>query len=135
MAAALFAGSGPGSSAPFLLGLDGSAPVQLDDWAPWDTGARFSPDGSWIAYDQAIDGTGEHQLFLVRPDGSDRTQLTTHATAGMGVCCAAWSPDGAALVFQGGPDESATLLTMALDATTATPVRPEQGPYEMVAWR
>lgn len=135
VAAALFLDGSQRMSAPFLLHLDGSAAVQLDDPAPYVTGARFSPDGTWIVYDKGIDGGGEHQLFLVRPDGSERTQLTTRDTAGLGLCCAAWSPDGSHLVFQGGAAGTATLFTMPLDGTSATPVRPDLAPYEMVGWR
>ena len=95
-----------------------------------------------LAFADPLDGgtaienaSGRHQLFLVRPDGTDGRQLTTEATAGMGLCCATWSPDGGSLVFQGGPDATATLFTMALDATVATPLREEVGAYAQPAWR
>lgn len=45
------------------------------------------------------------------------------------------SPDSRSLVFQGGPDATAILFTMALDETTATPLRAEQGSYARPAWR
>ncbi len=41
----------------------------------YDYKADLSPDGSWIAFLSARQG--HTQLFAVRPDGSDLTQLTT----------------------------------------------------------
>jgi Tol biopolymer transport system component len=62
---------------------------------------EFSPDGSWISFiggvfdDQQKVATG--QLFLVRPDGSDRHPITS--TAGSdSIASALWDPDSSRLV-------------------------------------
>jgi WD40 repeat protein len=65
-----------------------------------DRQPEFSPDGSWISFiggvvdDRERIATG--QLFLVRPDGADRHQLTTVDGADS-IASAAWDPDGSRL--------------------------------------
>lgn len=39
-----------------------------------NTGPCFSPDGEWIAFSSSRDG--DHEIFIMRPDGSEVTQLT-----------------------------------------------------------
>ena len=127
------------NSASFLAATDGSAPVQIADWGGYNTGARFSPDGSWVAFDRSLK-TGEgdphqHQLFLVHPDGSGTIQLTHGDTLGVGLCCASWSPDGQSLLFQGGPaDDASQLYTIAVDGTAAHQLTIESGSYGNYSW-
>ena len=56
----------------------------------------FSKDGQWIAYVTAPDDI----LWRSRPDGSQRLQLTSPP---MRASQPRWSPDGARIVFGGGP--------------------------------
>lgn len=57
-----------------------------------------SPDGAWIAF-ASVSG-GQRQVWIVRPDGSGRTQIT----GGEPHCFPAWSPDGRTLlVVRGDP--------------------------------
>jgi Tol biopolymer transport system component len=57
--------------------------------------ARFSPDGAWVAYSaKNKDGTGE--IFVLRPDGSDRRQIPTDLEDAR---CVLWTPDGKHLIF------------------------------------
>jgi Tol biopolymer transport system component len=56
----------------------------------------FSKDGQWIAYVTAPDEV----LWRSRPDGSQRLQLTSPP---MRASRPRWSPDGAHIVFGGGP--------------------------------
>jgi DNA-binding winged helix-turn-helix (wHTH) protein/Tol biopolymer transport system component len=72
-----------GQFAQFLSGVQGQ-------WV------SYSKDGEWIAYVTVPDGV----LWRSRPDGSERLQLTSpsvHASQPR------WSPDGALIVFGGGP--------------------------------
>lgn len=57
----------------------------------------WSPDGSKIAY-RGTTLEGE-RIFLMNPDGSGQTRVTTATLAGQNEDNPAWSPDGSKLVF------------------------------------
>jgi len=67
----------------WIIGRDGSDARKLYD-SPNDTGplleARFSPDGSTIAFD-GIDANGVENIYLIRTDGTNMRQITS-STAG-----------------------------------------------------
>ena len=64
-----------------------------------DASAIFSPDGEWIAFNRKLSQAPMgRQLYLMRPDGSDLTQLTNNVEVHHGP--PAWSPDGNTLLFQ-----------------------------------
>ena len=54
------------------------------------------PDGAWIAYIRREPGTAARELWLMRPDGSDRHRLTTQTKRST---TPAWSPDSSRIVF------------------------------------
>jgi Tol biopolymer transport system component len=103
----------PASQGIYRIRSDGSGqPVRvtkLPAKSAWQELARYSPDGSRIAFSEYRGGretrmgryvAEQAALFTVRPDGSDLRQLTPwgiHATD------ADWSPDGTRLVFAAQP--------------------------------
>jgi Tol biopolymer transport system component/imidazolonepropionase-like amidohydrolase len=58
--------------------------------AAFDMQPRFSPDGRWVAY--ISDAGGGHNVWVMRPDGSDARQVTRETQRL--VNSPAWSPDG-----------------------------------------
>ncbi|MDO4827626.1 MAG: S9 family peptidase [Bacteroidia bacterium] len=65
---------------------------------------QLSPDGTRILYGVSYSSIEQNRscrnLFMCRPDGSDKVQLTRF---GKSVSCARWTPDGKAILFiQGG---------------------------------
>jgi Tol biopolymer transport system component len=65
------------------------SPAGVDDWLP-----SWSPDGTWIVFQSDVGG--EYQLFLMRPDGTDRRQITTGPGGKTGP---RWSPDGTRIAY------------------------------------
>ncbi len=56
--------------------------------------AVWSPDGKWIAF--VSDETGEDEIFMVKPDGSGKTQLTNNSESYRFEL--SWSPDSKKIV-------------------------------------
>jgi len=62
----------------------------------YDAYPRWSPDGKWVAFHRKTSG-GDWHIWLIRPDGTEQTQLTigkgekSHPT---------WSPDSKQIAFQ-----------------------------------
>jgi TolB protein len=75
-----FAGRLPsGETRIWKVAMDGSAPVALTDGTSKADQPVWSPDGKYLVY--ASDHGGNGDLFLMRADGSGKTQLTTAAGA------------------------------------------------------
>jgi Tol biopolymer transport system component len=79
-----------------LTDLTGDAAGRVEDATP-----RYAPDGAWIAFTRKyLDEdrwTLGRQLWIMRADGSDPTQLT--AEPNLHVSSVVWSPDAQMLVF------------------------------------
>jgi Tol biopolymer transport system component len=106
----------PRSQGLYVIRSDGTGGLRRVTSLPatsfWQELGRFSPDGSRIAFDEGRGGNvltnhregavaGEQfAVFTVRPDGTDRRQLTD-----WGAHCGDpdWSPDGTRIVCGGQP--------------------------------
>ena len=78
-------------------------PRELTGDSASDRVPRWSPDGNWIA--TFSDRSGPLQIWKIRPDGSDLTQVTD---APDNIGYAVWSPDGSRMVAASTARESAT---------------------------
>jgi TolB protein len=67
--------SARGQARIWKVALDGSAPVALTDGASKDDQPAWSPDGKYLVY--VSEKAGNAELFLMRADGSGKTQLTS----------------------------------------------------------
>ena len=81
----------------------------------------WSPDGQWLVFCGST-GSGS-ELFLVRPDGSELTQVTSLANP-RGVAWPSFSPDGAELIFTSGYDGVAALYRVACDSGVVSLFQP-----------
>jgi serine/threonine protein kinase len=78
----------------YRMELDGSGHQRLTSNRYRDWGARWSPDGSQIAFLSNRDGDWE--IFLMNADGTDQRQISDNRSEEYGVI---WSPDGQWLAF------------------------------------
>ena len=62
----------------FTIPSDGGQDTRLTDTPMAADGPEFSPDGQWIFFNREVGaaGGGHAQLFKMRPDGTELTQLT-----------------------------------------------------------
>jgi TolB protein len=81
-----------------VVNRDGTAQRFLD--TRQSSRATWSPNGQWIAYARRQDGTREWIVFLIRPDGSERINLTERS--GLQGFPTSWSPDSRFLLVSSG---------------------------------
>ena len=74
----------------FLLKSDGSgSPVNLSNSPELEYDLAWSPDGQWLAFTRSLTGGAPWDFFIMRPDGSELTQLEN----GKDWFNLSWSPD------------------------------------------
>jgi len=106
--------SGRGTtSALYTVRPDGSHLRRITTLGAGAESPRWSPDGRWIAFNDKF--VSYPQVFLVHPDGSGLTQLTSQTQADFS-WNPVWSPDGTQLVIarvdfeQGGGQEDLWII-------------------------
>jgi WD40-like Beta Propeller Repeat len=116
----------------WVVGANGGDPVALTEARSVYTGAAWSPDGEWIAFDSG--DFGPHDLFLIRADGSGKTNVTESFSPG--ICCARWSPDSTALLAAGtvGANDESYLFIVPIDGSPVAQVTTVPGFYQDFSW-
>jgi Tol biopolymer transport system component len=120
--------------AVFVADADGTDVHRITPWNETYR-AEWSPDGEWIAYDFDPSGYGDpHDLFVVHPDGTGRTQVTSNEDGKMSFA-PTWSPDSRTLLlvrreFEDEPD----LWTVNVDGTGLFQVTHSPAEYTGYRW-
>jgi TolB protein len=95
-----------GATAIFSATVDGTDFLQLSPWELDGEHADWSPDGSLIVFESYGGGAPvgvSTNVFTVRPDGTDLTQITQNEGGDVNAQNPAWAPDGTQIVFAQSP--------------------------------
>ena len=98
----------------WTIPLAGGADVALTDVLVPNDGAEYTPDGEWIWFNSEQGSPGHAQIFRMRADGSELTQVTFDKRVNW---FPHFSPDGQSIVYlsypagtQGHPADKAVIL-------------------------
>lgn len=75
-----------------VVSADGTNPHRVTRNELCEMGPAWSPGGKWLAFYAGNDG--RHDVYLMRPDGSDRRRVTRD-----GGEMPSWSPDGRYIAY------------------------------------
>ncbi len=79
----------------YVANADGSGVTAVPNTSNVAGSVSWSPDGSFILFDQNGGTIGGPHLYVIRPNGTERRQITN----GRGESRASWSPDGRTIVY------------------------------------
>lgn len=102
-----------------LMNPDGTGDVRVT-LSIEDVSPAISPDGYHLAF--ASGGTNQQQLYLVHPDGSGRTQITTGPPEDKWT--PDWLPNGLKLAFSGGYSPNKHIYTIGTGGTNLLQITP-----------
>ena len=93
----------------YVIDAEGGEPVQVTTDTDYDFAARWSPDGSRIAFVStrghccSSESYGS-DIYVIDSDGTDEQRLTDDCTY---KTSQQWTPDGSRIVYQSSPDDDA----------------------------
>jgi Tol biopolymer transport system component len=128
-------------SAVYVAEVDGSRVEAITEPGAFTETARWSPTGDWIVFNKKSGpiGVKGSDLYLVHPDGSGLSAITTAGSAGLSDQVGAlWSPDGTRLLFTvvpGGPVKRGDLWIVDLDGTDLTRLTDTPAQYFGYSWQ
>jgi Tol biopolymer transport system component len=80
----------------YTLPIEGGEATLIAGGPAWEHQPRYSPDGTFVAF--ASDRGGMMNLWLMRPDGQDRRQITHEDR--QAISMPEWAPDGRSLIVR-----------------------------------
>jgi TolB protein len=116
-----------GSAHVYVMDAEGANVRRLTQ-SGFNTQPRWSPKGDAIAFTSR---QGNHDVWVVNPDGSNLRQLTAGPGGNEG---ASWSPNGRHLVFQSSRAGSFQLFTMLADGSEQQQLSRGPGETTSASW-
>ena len=106
----------------YVIGAAGSGLRRISDTTVEEREPSWSPDGTVIAYVRRTPGTAARELWVMRPDGSERRALTSQDAT---VATPSWAPDSTRAVFASNKDDGIyALFTIGVDGKGLRSVAP-----------
>lgn len=107
----------------YTMNSDGTHQTRLTNTAAQDRYAKWSPDGSKIAFTSNRDGTNgiheeNNEIYVMNSDGTNQTRLTNNSVSDESPV---WSPDGTKMAFVSYRDGEAEIFVM--NANGANPIQ------------
>jgi serine/threonine protein kinase/Tol biopolymer transport system component len=100
----------------YLMDINGNNLRQLTRNLQTDRIPAWSADGRWIIYSSDTRGDGTHDLYQIRPDGSEQTLIYSDGNRNSHP---RWSDDDQYIVFTGGaPNDNSTWEVLQLNRRT-----------------
>lgn len=96
-----------------------------------ETSPVWSPDGQWIAFDFRTNAPIRENIYKMRPDGTERQQLTFDVGSDYSP---AWSPDGDWLAFVSNRDGNAEIYKMRADGSQEQRLTDQKGADIAPTW-
>jgi Tol biopolymer transport system component len=123
-----------GPNAVFVVDADGTDARRITPWSV-TLKVAWSPDGEWIAYDMSASATAPRDLFVVHPDGTERTDITPSVDGKLS-WAPVWRPDSTKLLFVrfGADGEDPNLWTVNVVGTALAQVTDSPGEYSGYRW-
>ena len=120
--------------AVFVVNADGTDARRITPWSVTFR-ADWSPDGKWIAFDMAESEPVPRDLYVVHPDGSELTRITSNEDNRMSFA-PAWSPDSRSLLFirREYIADAVDLWTVNVDGTGMSQVTHQPAEYTGYRW-
>jgi Tol biopolymer transport system component len=106
------------------------APAPIIASSAFDGDARYSPDGTRIAF--ASDRSGQFNIWVCQSDGTGLRQVTSTGAGGFWAGSPSWSPDGKRIAFDSRSPRTESSI-FVIDAEGGSPVRlTGPGPSDMI---
>ena len=117
----------------YLVAEAGGEPERISDVLVEESDPSWSPDGAWIAYVRRTPGTTIQNVWVMRPDGSERRALTKQDGRAF---TPAWSPDSKRIAYATNAEsgEVYELFTVGLDSKGLRRVAPTAGDNFEPSW-
>jgi Tol biopolymer transport system component len=93
-----FTHTAPNVSEIWLVNADGSNPHPIPTGLRSLTAPDWSPDGQWLAFVGSANNFTVPEVYKMRSDGTQLTQVTFNSTNSMDE--PSWSPDGSLILFE-----------------------------------
>ncbi|MFH1198115.1 MAG: T9SS type A sorting domain-containing protein [bacterium] len=120
-----------------ICDIEGTYHKKVTDSVYIYSGARWSPDGEWIAYPGAYHGYENYQIYIVKADGSQKRIVTLMDDNGIivpnysGGSGPAWSPDSKRIAFTRSLLQGLTCEIFIVDIDTSNGIKEERVTFNL----